>query len=339
MLQPGEDHPRDPEEDDVVAGDEHARRVIAAQVGGVLRPAERGKRPECGREPCVQHVLLAAHRRAAVGADVEVGAGDDGFPAGVAVEGGNAVPPPKLAGNAPVVDVVHPVHIYLFQPLGQELDVAVRNSLDGRLGERGHFDKPLIARQRLDRRLAAIAAADVVRVVLDLDEIATGLEVLDDAAARLVAVQPLVFAAEAVDGGVVVHHANLLQPVALADEEVVRVVRGRDLHAAGAEFLIHILVRDDRNLPPDERKDQRLAHEPGIALVVRADGDGGVAQQRLRTRGGDDDIAVRILDGITDMPEMTGLFLVLDLGVRKRGRTVRTPVDNAGALVNISFFV
>ena len=40
-----------------------------------------------------------------------------------------------------------------------------------------------------------------------------------------------------------------------------------------------------------------------------------------------------------DMPEMTGLFLVLNLGVRKRGAALGTPVDDAVAAVDQPFFV
>lgn len=82
----------------------------------------------------------------------------------------------------------------------------------------------------------------------------------------------------------------------LADEKVVRVMRRGDFHAAGPEFLVDILVRDDGDFPPDERQNQRFADEFGITLVLRADGNGGISQQRLGTGGGDDNIAVRTLD-------------------------------------------
>src|SRR5262249_56197277 len=44
-------HPGDPEEQDVVAGDQDRRRVEAAQVVGVLGPAQGGERPQRGGEP------------------------------------------------------------------------------------------------------------------------------------------------------------------------------------------------------------------------------------------------------------------------------------------------
>ena len=58
-VQPHHHHPRDPEEDDVEAGDEHRGRVIALQLGRLVRPAERRERPERGGEPGVEHVFVA----------------------------------------------------------------------------------------------------------------------------------------------------------------------------------------------------------------------------------------------------------------------------------------
>ncbi len=70
----------------------------------------------------------------------------------------------------------------------------------------------------------------------------------------------------------------------LADLVVVEVVAGRDLHAAGAERRIDVLVGDDRNQAIGERQATLLADEMPIALVFRMHGDGGVAEHRFRTR-------------------------------------------------------
>ena len=56
---------------------------------------------------------------------------------------------------------------------------------------------------------------------------------------------------------VLADHGDLLEPVAAADLEVVRVVAGRDLERAGAELRLHVLVGDDRQPPADERQDRR----------------------------------------------------------------------------------
>src|SRR5699024_11283114 len=51
-------HAGDPEEQNVVAGNQHGGWVELLQVRGVLRPAHRRERPQGGAEPGVQHVLI-----------------------------------------------------------------------------------------------------------------------------------------------------------------------------------------------------------------------------------------------------------------------------------------
>ena len=58
-----------------------------------------------------------------------------------------------------------------------------------------------------------------------------------------------------------VEHADLRQAVALADLEVIEVVRRRDLDRARALFGIGIVVGNDRNPAPDQRQDHVLADQ------------------------------------------------------------------------------
>ena len=55
-------HPRDPEEDDVEAGDENGCREVALQLRRLVGPAQRADRPEARREPGVEHVRIAVKR-------------------------------------------------------------------------------------------------------------------------------------------------------------------------------------------------------------------------------------------------------------------------------------
>ncbi len=107
-----------------------------------------------------------------MGAGGGIDASDGDFAAGGAMPGGNSVAPPELAGDAPVVDVLHPVEVGLLVLLGGELNglFAIRVRLDGGdgfLGERLDLDEPLRGEARLDDGFAAVAVADVVGVVLD----------------------------------------------------------------------------------------------------------------------------------------------------------------------------
>lgn len=133
----------------------------------------------------------------------------------------------------------------------------------------------------------------------------------------------------AVDGDdtVLVHDRHGRQVVALADREVVRVVRRGHLDRARAELRVDVGVRDDRDAAVGQRQLDQLADEVPVPLVVRVDGDGGVAEHRLGTGGGDDHGVVPF--AVADGDQLAGVLLVLDLDVGDRGQTPRTPVDDA----------
>ena len=256
----------------------------------------------------------------------------------IAVPRRNLVAPPELAGNAPVVDILHPVIIGLAEALGHELDASVTHGLDGGLGQRLHLDEPLRARHRLNDRAAAVARADVVVIGLGLDEVALLLEIGHDGLARLITVEAVVLAAVD-DAGVLVEDQDLLEVVAQTDLIVVRVVAGRHLDAAGAEIELDVIVGHDGQLAAHERQDRRLADEVLVALVRRVDRNAGVAEHGLRTGGGDGKIVVAVLERVADIPERAGHVLVFDFGVRQGGAAVRAPVDDAVALVDQALFI
>ena len=201
--------------------------------------------------------------------------------------------PPELARDAPVADVVHPLEVGLGPVVRDELDAAVLHRLDGLLGQRLRLDEPLRGDQRLDDGLAALALAEAERVVLDLHQQAELFEVGHHALARLEAVQAGVGAGGRGHDAVFVDHLDLGQVVAAAGFEIVGIVRGRDLHHAGAELGIGQLVEDDGDLAIHQRQLHGLAVQVEVALVLGIDGDGGIAQHGFRPRGGDGHEAVR----------------------------------------------
>ena len=67
-MQAHHHHPRDPEEDDVEAGDQRAGRIVAVELGRLVGPAERRERPQRRGEPGVEHVGIARRSLAQVSA-------------------------------------------------------------------------------------------------------------------------------------------------------------------------------------------------------------------------------------------------------------------------------
>ena len=247
----------------------------------------------------------------------------------VAMPRGDAMAPPELARDAPVVDVVHPLEVRLRVHLRRELDVTVAHRGDGVLrdappstcGRLVDRDKPLHGEPRLDNRACALRDRQCERVVLHGDQQARGFKIGDDALARLKAIEAVIRRALKIDARLLVHDAGRGKVVALADGEVVGIVRGRHLHRAGAELGLRPVVGEDGDLAATSGRISILADERGVALIAGIYSDGGITEHGLRARGGDDDAAASIHELVANVKQVATALLV----TRPRDRTRRCP--------------
>nr|GEY46165.1 hypothetical protein [Tanacetum cinerariifolium] len=193
--------------------------------------------------------MMSSGSRTFVAADVDL--------AGFVVPGRNAVAPPELTADAPVLDVAHPREVHVFVLLGHESDAAVFDSGDGRLGQRLGRHVPLVCQPRLDNGAGTVALRHLQCVIVDADQQAGGVEGCDDLLAGFEAVETCIGGGQgAVDRvveravevehlggwqhrGILVEDVQQRQVVTLADFVVVEVVGGGDLHAASAELGAH----------------------------------------------------------------------------------------------------
>ena len=124
-VRAGHNHPRHPEENNIKSGHQGGRRVPVIQLllllRAGLRPAEVCHRPEIGRSPGVQYILLLlpilgigrpVHRHVHVLGVVEVQLTERNA---LLVPNRDAVAPPQLAADTPVLDAIQPVQVGLFQ--------------------------------------------------------------------------------------------------------------------------------------------------------------------------------------------------------------------------------
>ena len=162
-----------------------------------------------------------------------------------------------------------------------------------------------------------------------LEHTALGLQVQADLLAGLEAVHAVVPGTGVGDVTGLVDDLGHLEVVAAPHLEVVRVVRRGDLHHAGAELRVNVVVGDDgHRLAFDEGVRQFGTDEVGVTLVLGVHGDGDVAQHGLHSGGGD--VRVRALS--VDVPVAQGDQLTLvvgvdDLDVGDSGAQHRGPVD------------
>ncbi len=250
----------------------------------------------------------------------------------------DAMPPPKLTADAPVLDIFEPVQVNFGPALGVKLDVPVAHRGLGLLDAR-IFQPPLPGEARLDRHIGTLGVAHVVLVGLLLHQCAGLLEQLGGLLPAGKTVQARERGAgQLVERAVGVEHIHDRQLVPQADVEIHLVVRGRDLERTGAEFLVHGAVRHDRNL---RRRADGPAHffpdERGVARIVRVHRDGHVARDRLGPGGLHlDELARLVHEFVAHLIEETLRGLHDHFLVGERGERHRAPVDHALAAVDVA---
>ena len=342
-LEAGDDHAGDPEEDDVRSRGEGAGRIPVFELfGGLARlaPADGREAPEPGRGPRVEHVVVLFPVRG-------IGRGREGHVqvfrivavGALAIPDRDAVAPPELAADAPILDVLEPVEVGLRPAFRVELDDA---RSDGALGfvDLRVADEPLFAETRFDRHIGAFGVAHGVLVGLGLHQGAEFLEQLLGHRAGLETFDAGERTRVSVHRTVGIHHVDDREVVALADIEVGAVVGRGDLQHARAEILLDGRVADDRDLGAREGAPDVLADKVLVALVVGVDRHGGVAGDGFRTRGRDfEESAGEFGDLVTHAVERALGGLHDHLFVGEARLRDRAPVHHALAAVDIAAFV
>src|SRR5271165_98481 len=117
---------------------------------------------------------------------------DNDLVAVLAVPRRNAVSPPQLTRDTPIVNIAHPLEVRLGVVFGNKLDGAVLHDFDGAVGQRLDLHKPLRRKPGFYDGLAALALAQRNDVILRARQEATPLQVFQYLLPRLETVQPLV---------------------------------------------------------------------------------------------------------------------------------------------------
>ena len=304
----------------------------------LLRPALRGEGPQLRAEPGVQHVLVLMHvMTAALGAHVGV-LGKGILPAAVlAVEHGDAVAPPQLAADAPILEVLHPGGVGLRPARGVEGDLAGVDGVERRPLELIDGHEPLLGKPRLKRGVATVAVHDGVIEVLDVIEQVMLLKPLNDGLAALVAVHAGKLAVALNDHRVLIEDIDLRQVVGLTHSVIVGVVGRGDLDKTGAKVGVDMPIFKDGDLAIDDGELDGLTHKGGLLGVFRGDSHARVAEHGLGARGGDDDVVLavdRLGQRVAQVPQVALLVLVLGLVVRDGGGAVGAPVYDALAAID-----
>ena len=287
------------------------------QIGRrLVGPAEARKGEQARREPRVEHVLVLRERELLRPATVlferclaRLRLGRRHVYAHVdAVDLGkvrwDAVAPPELARDAPVLDVVKEVEPHLLRLLGQDGQLAVAHCVRGALCHPGAIDPPLGLEDWLDDVTSPAADGDGHCVILLAAEEPKILERLEHSHARVEAHHALKLSAISRHLTLISEDRDLLEAVTAAALEIIRVVRGRDLDRARPEAHVdEHRVRHDRDLAWHEGMNEEASVELLVPRIVWVNCHRGVAEHRLGTRRRDDHFLVRALDLVRKRPD------------------------------------
>ena len=152
-------------------------------------------------------------------------------------------------------------------------------------------------------------------------------------------VHAFVFACAFIHLRILCEHVDEVKIMAQTDFEVVRVVCGSDLYAAGSFFGIGMLVFNDRNFTVRERKIDSFSDKVLISWIADRHRDRGISEHGFRTGCGNDQKAGTVGQRIFEVIELAVFLLVDDFLIGERRFGNGAPVDHALAAFDISFVV
>ena len=248
--------------------------------------------------------------------------------------------PPNLTGDTPITDIIHPVCIGFSKTFRHELCSSIFNTVNSRLHERFHFDKPLFGNQRLNNCTAALAMSDSMGMVFNLYQEPLRFKFTNKIFAALVTFLPDIFSSFLCHLAIHADYYDALQIMAHTHFKVVRVMGRCNLHGTGSEFQVNIRIGNDRNNPIGQRQPQGFADKMAIALILRINGYSSITKHRFRPGSRDSQEGSLFFHyRITNVPQMARLILMFNLDIGQSRVAVYTPVGNSAALINQSLFV
>ena len=215
----GDNHARHPEENDVGRGNQIGCGIIVFEllVVGFKDAVEQRYGPQPRREPCVEAVgilLQVVERQRGVAAllyglhkRLLLSFGHNEAAAGKEICG-DAVTPPKMTRDAPVLDVGHPVTVKVLEFGWHIFDIIRLYGFKSGFGKVFHLYKPLHRQFRLDNRVSTFGMSHLVDIILHLLYEPCGFKVNHDLLAHIKAVHAHIHATLFGDSAVVVEYVD-----------------------------------------------------------------------------------------------------------------------------------
>ena len=155
-----------------------------------------------------------------------------------------------------------------------------------------------------------------------------------------VAVHTCIFATKRIDGSIIIQNIDFLQIMTFAYFKVIRIMCRCNFYTSCSKFFVNILIRNNRDLTVSQRQFQHFADQIFVSFIIRIDCNCSISEKCFRTCSCDlYKSAFLTYDRIINVPEKSVLILMFYLCIRDGSLAYRTPVDDSGTFVNISFLI
>ncbi len=255
--------------------------------------------------------------------------------AGAVVPGRYPLPPPELAGDIPIPDVLHPVPVGIFEFFRNQAHFpGFQDRPEGRLGELFHFQEPLIGEAGFNNGPRPFGGPYFIGICFPVDQQALFLEFPDHRLPGFEPVHALKLQAVGIERSIRVKDIDDFQVVLEAKGIIVFVVGRGNLQTTRPEINSHVVVRDNTYFPVTDRDANGFSMQVQIAVVLRVHADRRIAQQRFRTGCRDNHAFIGPDHRIGNVVEESLAFLVVHLFIGQGGLCFRVPVHHPVSPVN-----
>ena len=232
------------------------------------------------------------------------------------------------------------MQISLIKTFRNKLKIAVFQSVNSCFCHLVHLYKPLWFDHRLYGCTTTVMGSYTVTVGYYFYQQSQLFQIFHHSFSCFIAIHACIFSTQIVDGCIIVQNVDFFQIMTFSYFKVIRVMCRCDLYTSGSELFVYIRIGDHRNLTVGQRQFQHLSYQIFISVIFRVYRYCGISQKCLRT-GRCDLYEFSFFSNyrVVNVPEKSVLILMFYLRVRDRGLAYRTPVDDTGSFVDISFVV
>ena len=291
--------------------------MVTFKLFRMVWPTLCSKSPQLRREPGIQNILILMNMMtAALWTDISV-FHKSILPATIiAVEHRNAVTPPKLPGDIPVTEILHPGEVGLSPTLWVEGNLTVFNYLCCRLFELINGNKPLLREPRLKSCAAAVAMHNRVIKVFNVIKQAMLFKPSNNSLASLIPIKTRKLTVAVNNNSMLIKDVDLLKIVSLTHSKVIRVMSWSYLNKTGTKACVNMPVRENWNLSINNGQNNGLSNKISLFWILRRNSHASIAQHSLWTSscyGNVFNAINRLFEWVTQVPKMALLVSVLCL--------------------------